>query len=154
MVSYRMARTLPLHFHLPAAELSRRARQAANLVEARRWQLLALIADGKTVKAAAQIVGLYPPYARRLVHRSSPSAPGDGQSGEGGHAPAARQPRALLPAPVPARSRSVSALAVDPPFCQTSVQRLSQVIERLRDPEASEVEGQGPMLPHRLPQSQ
>ena len=75
MVSYRMARTLPLHFHLPAAELSRRARQAANLVEARRWQLLALIADGKTVKASAQIVGLYPPYARRVVHRYNQDGP-------------------------------------------------------------------------------
>jgi transposase len=75
MVSCRMARTLPLHPHLCAAELSRRARQAPNLVEARRWQLLALIADGKTVKAAAQLVGLDPPSARRVVHRSNQDGP-------------------------------------------------------------------------------
>lgn len=70
-----MARTLPLHPHLPAAELSRRARRAPNLVEARRWQLLALVADGKTVKDAAQLVGLYPPYARRVVHRYNHDGP-------------------------------------------------------------------------------
>jgi DNA-binding NarL/FixJ family response regulator len=45
-----MARRLPLHPHLSNAELSRRARHASNLVEARRWQLLALVADGKTNK--------------------------------------------------------------------------------------------------------
>jgi len=75
MVCCRMARTLRLHPHLPAAELSRRARQAPNLVEARRWQLLALVADGKTVKDAAQLVGLYAPYARRVVHRYNQDGP-------------------------------------------------------------------------------
>lgn len=70
-----MARTLPLQSHLPAAELSRRARHAPNLVEARRWQLLALVADGKPVVAAAHLVGLYPPYARRVVHRYNAEGP-------------------------------------------------------------------------------
>jgi transposase len=44
-------------------------------VEARRWQLLALVADGKTVTDAAQLVGLYPPYARRVVHRYNLEGP-------------------------------------------------------------------------------
>lgn len=38
-------------------------------VEARRWQLLALIADDLTVKHAARLVGLNYDYARRVVHR-------------------------------------------------------------------------------------
>ena len=75
MVWCGMTRTLPLHPHLPASELSQRARQAPNLVEARRWQLLALVADGKSVKAAADLVGLYPPYARRVVHRYNQDGP-------------------------------------------------------------------------------
>jgi transposase len=75
MVWCGMARTLPLQPHLTPPELSRRARQAPNLVEARRWQLLALVADGKTVKDAAQLVGLYPPYARRVVHRYNAEGP-------------------------------------------------------------------------------
>jgi transposase len=70
-----MTRQLPLHPHLSAPELSRRARQAPNLVEARRWQLLALVADGKSVTAAADLVGLYPPYARRVVHRYNTEGP-------------------------------------------------------------------------------
>src|SRR5438270_4105203 len=75
MVPCGMARTLPLYPHLSPAELSRRARHAPNLVEARRWQLLALVADGKTVKDAAELVGLYPPYARRVVHRYNAEGP-------------------------------------------------------------------------------
>jgi transposase len=62
-----MARKLPLHPHLPTPELSQRARQAPNLVEARRWQLLALVANEKTVKDAAALVGLNVYYARRIV---------------------------------------------------------------------------------------
>jgi transposase len=70
-----MARKLPLHPHLPTPELSRRARQAPNLVEARRWQLLVLVADGKTVKDAASLVGLYANYARRIVRRYNREGP-------------------------------------------------------------------------------
>ena len=44
-------------------------------MEARRWQLLALVADGKMVKAAAQLVGLYPNYARRVVQRYNREGP-------------------------------------------------------------------------------
>jgi len=70
-----MARKLSLHPHLPTPELSQRARQAPNLVEARRWQLLALVADGKTVQDAASLVGLYANYARRVVRRYNHEGP-------------------------------------------------------------------------------
>lgn len=75
MLCWPMARKLPLHPHLPAPELSQRARQAPNLVEARRWQLLALVADDKTVKDAASLVGLNVYYARRVVRRYNRQGP-------------------------------------------------------------------------------
>jgi transposase len=56
--------------------LARRSRQAPTAVEARRWQLLALIADRLTVKQAARLVGLNYDYARRLVHRYNQEGPG------------------------------------------------------------------------------
>jgi transposase len=96
MVWCPMARTLPLHPHLSQPELSGRARQAPNLVEARRWQLLALVADGKTVKAAAELVGLYPPYARRVVHRYNTEGP-DGVRDRRLAARPPRRPRLLTP---------------------------------------------------------
>jgi transposase len=61
--------------HLPAAELSQRARRAPTLVEARRWQLLALVADGKTAKDAAALVGLNANYARRVIGRYNREGP-------------------------------------------------------------------------------
>lgn len=70
-----MAGRTHLSPHLSNTELSERARHAPNLVEARRWQLLALIADGKTAKAAADLVGLYPNYARRVVQRYNQEGP-------------------------------------------------------------------------------
>jgi transposase len=70
-----MTRSLPLHPHLPASELAQRSRQAPTPVEARRWQLLALIADDLTVKHAARLVGLNYDYARRVVHRYNQEGP-------------------------------------------------------------------------------
>ena len=70
-----MARTTHLQPHVPPAELSRRARHAPTPVEARRWQLLALIADGKTAKAAATLVGLQDDYAGRVVRRYNQDGP-------------------------------------------------------------------------------
>jgi len=70
-----MARNLPLHPHLPTPELSQRAREAPTLVQARRWQLLALVADGKTVKDAAVLVDLNVYYARRVVRRYNREGP-------------------------------------------------------------------------------
>ena len=64
-----MTRHLPLHPHVPTQELAHRSRQAPTPVEARRWQLLALLADELTVKHAARLVGLNYDYACRVVHR-------------------------------------------------------------------------------------
>lgn len=75
MVSCRMSRTTSLHPHLPAAELSQRARHASTLVEARRWQLVALIAAGQTTKDAAALVGLQEDYAGRVVRRYNREGP-------------------------------------------------------------------------------
>ena len=70
-----MTRTTHLHPHLPSDDLSQRARHAPTLVEARRWQLLAVIADGKTTKAAAALVGLHEDYAGRVVRRYNREGP-------------------------------------------------------------------------------
>ncbi len=75
MVSCRMARTTHLHPHVPAADLSTRARHAPTQVEARRWHLLALIADGTTTRAAAALVGLQEDYAGRVVRRYNRDGP-------------------------------------------------------------------------------
>jgi transposase len=71
-----MTRRLPLRPHVPTPELARRSRQAPTPVEARRWQLLALIADDRmTVKEAARLVGLNYDYARRVVQRYNREGP-------------------------------------------------------------------------------
>jgi transposase len=71
-----MTRHLPLHPHVSTKELAQRARQAPTPVEARRWQLLALIADDRmTVKEAAKLVALNYDYARRVVHRYNAEGP-------------------------------------------------------------------------------
>jgi transposase len=71
-----MTRHLPLHPHVPTKDLPQRARQAPTPVEARRWQLLVLIADDRmTVKEAASLVGLNYDYARRVVHRYNAEGP-------------------------------------------------------------------------------
>jgi transposase len=62
-----MTRVAYLHPHLTTTELTRRARQAPDTTEARRFHLLRLIADGTTIQEAAQIVGLGYSYARRIV---------------------------------------------------------------------------------------
>lgn len=70
-----MTRQTHLHPHLPDAELAQRARRAPTLVEARRWQLLALVADGKSAKDAAALVGLNANYARRVIDRYNRDGP-------------------------------------------------------------------------------
>jgi transposase len=70
-----MARKTHLHPHLPTSELSQRARHAPTLVEARRWQLLVLVADGKTAAVAAALVGLHPDYAGRVIRRYNREGP-------------------------------------------------------------------------------
>src|SRR5437588_1204588 len=66
---------LPLQPHVPKEELAQRSRHAPTPVEARRWQLLALIADDLTVKQAARLVALNYDYARRVVHRYNADGP-------------------------------------------------------------------------------
>jgi transposase len=87
-----MAGRTHLSPHLSTTELSKRARHASNLVEARRWQLLALIADGKTAKAAADLVGLYPNYARRVVQRYNQEGPAGVRDRRLEQRPPAREP--------------------------------------------------------------
>ena len=70
-----MTRHLPLQPHVPKEELAQRSRHAPTPVEARRWQLLALIADDLTVKQAARLVALNYDYARRVVHRYNADGP-------------------------------------------------------------------------------
>ncbi len=70
-----MTRTTHLHPHLPIPELSQRARHAPTLVEARRWQLLTLVADGTTATAAARLVGLQEDYAGRVIRRYNREGP-------------------------------------------------------------------------------
>jgi transposase len=87
-----MTRSLPLHPHLPAEQFAQRSRQAPDPVEARRWQLLALVADGLTVKRAARLIGLNYDYARRVIHR---------YNGQGASALRDRRREQLPPAPRP-----------------------------------------------------
>jgi transposase len=70
-----MTRHTHLHPHVPPAELSQRARHAPTQVEARRWQLLVLIADKMSTKDAARLVGLQEDYAGRVVRRYNREGP-------------------------------------------------------------------------------
>lgn len=56
-------------------ELARRYRQAPDVVEARRWHLLRLIATDHTIKEAAAEVGLAYEYAKRIVRRYNAEGP-------------------------------------------------------------------------------
>jgi transposase len=70
-----MTRVAHLHPHLSPEELTQRARQAPDTTEARRFQLLRLIADGKTIQDAASLVGLGYSYARRILRRYNEQGP-------------------------------------------------------------------------------
>ena len=70
-----MVRVAHLHPHLTPAELTQRARQAPDTMEARRFHLLRLIADGTTIEEAATFVGLGYSYARRIVRRYNDQGP-------------------------------------------------------------------------------
>lgn len=68
----RVAHLLP---HVSREELARRYRQAPDVVEARRWHLLRLIATTHTIKEAAREVGLAYEYAKRIVRRYNADGP-------------------------------------------------------------------------------
>lgn len=70
-----MTRIVHLAPHLSAAELAQRHRHAPDVVEARRWHLLRLVASAHTIKDAAATVGLNYDYARAVVRRYSQQGP-------------------------------------------------------------------------------
>jgi transposase len=87
-----MPRHLNVKDHIPAQELARRSRQAPTPVEARRWQLLALVADSMTVDHAAALVGFHPEYARRVVRRYNRDGPASLRDRRKDHGPPRRPP--------------------------------------------------------------
>jgi transposase len=70
-----MTRVAHLHPHLTPEDLAIRYRSAPDVVEARRWHLLRLVAANTTIKAAAQDVGLNYDYALEIVHRYNEHGP-------------------------------------------------------------------------------
>jgi len=62
-----MTRIAHLEPYLSESELKQRYREATNPIEARRWQLLWLIARSKTIKEAATVIGINYDYARAIV---------------------------------------------------------------------------------------
>lgn len=64
-----------LHPHLTLQELKVRYRQATSISEARRWQLLHLVAQNWTIKRAAQAVDLNYDYAKEIVRRYNQGGP-------------------------------------------------------------------------------
>lgn len=70
-----MTRVAHLMPHVSREELAQRYRQAPDVVEARRWHLLRLIAATHTIKEAACEVGLAYEYAKRIVRRYNADGP-------------------------------------------------------------------------------
>lgn len=63
-----MGRKLQLKSHYSATELKARYRACCDPVEARRWQLIWLVSEGKTLTASAQAIAFNYDYAREIVH--------------------------------------------------------------------------------------
>jgi transposase len=61
--------------HLSIDDLKTRYRQAKEIAEARRWQLLHLVAQNWTIKRAAQAVDLNYDYAKEIVRRYNHQGP-------------------------------------------------------------------------------
>lgn len=70
-----MTRTAYLKPHLSEKELKNRYWRASNLVEARRWQLLWLISQKKTIKEASIVIGINYDYAREIVKSYNQQGP-------------------------------------------------------------------------------
>ncbi len=64
-----------LQTHLTIDELKNRYRQAEDISEARRWQLLHLVAQDWTIKRAAQAVDLNYDYAKDIIRRYNHNGP-------------------------------------------------------------------------------
>jgi len=63
-----MGRNLQIKCHYSAAELKARYRACSDPVEARRWQLIWLVTEGKTLTAAAAVLAYNYDYAREIIH--------------------------------------------------------------------------------------
>ncbi len=70
-----MARHIKLAAHLRPDELEQRARQATEAGEARRWQILWLLARGKTATQAAEVTGYSAYWIGQLARRYNEEGP-------------------------------------------------------------------------------
>jgi transposase len=61
--------------YLTAEELKARYRQAKDSVEARRWNLLLLVAQEWTIKQAAELIGFNYDYAKAIIRRYNTEGP-------------------------------------------------------------------------------
>jgi len=64
-----------LKTHLTSDELKVRYREARDTAEARRWQLIHLVAQGWTIKRAAQAVDFNYDYAKEIIRRYNQQGP-------------------------------------------------------------------------------
>lgn len=64
-----------LKSYLTVDELKTRYRQARDIAEARRWQLIHLVAQDWTIKQAAQAVDLNYDYAKEIIRRYNQEGP-------------------------------------------------------------------------------
>jgi len=104
-----MPRRLAVADHLPAAALAARYRAAADPVARSHWQIVWLVASGRTCAEAAAATGYCVAWVRAVVgryNREGPAGLGDRRRGNPGAAPlldaAAREDlRAALAGPAP-----------------------------------------------------
>lgn len=85
-----MSRRLAVVDHRPVAELERRYRAARDPVERTHWQLVWLVAAGRTCAAAAAVTGYCVDWARAIVARynaGGPAALGDRRHANPGGTP-------------------------------------------------------------------
>ena len=64
-----MSRTLSIEQHLTSDELAARYRRTHDPIEKTHWQMLWLLAQGRTTAEVASICGYHVQWVRRLVHR-------------------------------------------------------------------------------------
>ena len=70
-----MNKRLSVEPHLSVEELGRRYRQARDRVARGQWQVVWLVAQGRTCPEAAQVSGYSVPWVRQLVHRFNQEGP-------------------------------------------------------------------------------
>jgi transposase len=75
MVHFGMPPRAELKSHLSIDQLKSQYRQAKDIAEARRWQLLHLVAQNWTIKQAAQAVDLNYDYAKEIIRRYNQQGP-------------------------------------------------------------------------------